>query len=290
MRTINLHTASVEIPVHYHFACDCCGKDSGVQTIPIYSATRTTSEYGYLTPQKEASLKQNARTTAQGELQLRRQSFENGDWITSVIHKCPHCGKKQSWWLSWQLQSAPLAHIGYAAMGAVFGSLIFMLDLGLFRTKNLMLGILSMPVLAALGLALGFIARMKAKKAIAKAPVGNEPEFTWPDGSGGTAVFKGSIPKNDNAPRARFFPRKADFNSIVNNSDVSVMLVYREQFGIASENLAPGERKGITDNADANVFPLGEYYSNQNLKYHLGRAESWAVVGGRDSLSLKKVR
>jgi hypothetical protein len=148
-----------------------------------------------------------------------------------------------------------------------------------------------MPILAALGLALGLIGRTETKKKIAKAAAGNEPEFTWPDGSEGGATFKASpIAKSDDAPRARFFNRKADRNRIINNSNITVMVAYRDAFGAASATLAPGEEKEIADNLQANVFPLGEYYSESNLKYHLGRAETWEVIGSRDSLSLKKVR
>jgi hypothetical protein len=70
--------------------------------------------------------------------------------------------------------------------------------------------------------------------------------------------------------------RSPNDNWIINKAGQSVTVACQEMFGSFALHLAPGEKKRITYDVKANVYPQGDY-SYDDLRYEIGRKEKWEV-------------
>jgi hypothetical protein len=78
-------------------------------------------------------------------------------------------------------------------------------------------------------------------------------------------------------------------NWIVNRSGGRISVACEEMFGSFAVHLGPGESKRVTSDVKAKAFP-GDDYSYNDLKYDLGKGETWEVRGGPGGLVMVKVK
>jgi hypothetical protein len=78
--------------------------------------------------------------------------------------------------------------------------------------------------------------------------------------------FGGKVVEVDN--------RSDSDNWLVNKSGTPVTVACEEMFGSFAVDLAPRQKKRITFGVKANVYPMGEY-TYEDLKYEIGRNETW---------------
>lgn len=94
-------TAQASHTIYYHFKCDHCGKDSGIQhyTFNKYASKRKSGTGKKLTPEEQEELQKRANQMLVEHVNLVRQELqEKGNYgDTEFLNKCPFCNKFQSW-------------------------------------------------------------------------------------------------------------------------------------------------------------------------------------------------
>ena len=68
-----------------------------------------------------------------------------------------------------------------------------------------------------------------------------------------------------------------DDSCIINKTNMPVIVACHEIRGDFTINLQPGETKIITYDFDANAYPAAGAYSYDNLKYAIGKRQTWEV-------------
>ena len=114
--------------------------------------------------------------------------------------------------------------------------------------------------------------------------VGFGKKKTPPAGGGGDAGsggFGGRTVVIDNT--------SPDDNWIVNRTNESVSVACEEMFGAFAVHLGPGASRRVTTDVRANPYPGGNY-SYDNLKYSLGKGETWEVRREAGGLVMVKVK
>lgn len=71
--------------------------------------------------------------------------------------------------------------------------------------------------------------------------------------------------------------RTPDDSCIINKTDMPVVVACHEIRGNFTISLQPEETKIITYDFEANVFPAAGSYSYGNLKYEIGKRQTWEV-------------
>lgn len=170
------YTAKADIPFHYHFVCEHCGKDSGMLASKVQGSNSINiSGKGRPTPAQQAELQTGAQSSAQTALQIKIQNAEKGKYGEGVSSKCPHCGKIQSW----ELKSGRWKPLWSALSGLGIGFFI-MVFAGFFGKQAGNAAVIAMPIGFGVGLLLGLIGRVRAKADSAKTSNRNQPVFIWP--------------------------------------------------------------------------------------------------------------
>jgi hypothetical protein len=83
--------------------------------------------------------------------------------------------------------------------------------------------------------------------------------------------------------------RSPEDNWIINKSSIRVTVACREdQAGAFSVTLNPGQTRRVTLDVKANVYAAGQQKYN-DLKYTLGRRESWEIHEVAGKLVMKKI-
>lgn len=170
------YTATADIPFHYHFVCEHCGKNSGMLTSKVQGSNSINiSGKGRPTPAQQAELQAGAQASAKTALRIKIQNAEKGKYGEGVSSKCPHCGKIQSW----ELKSGRWKPLWNALQGLIAGFLI-MIIAGLFGKQAGNAAAICIPIGFGAGLIFGLIGRVRAKADSAKTSNRNKPEFIWP--------------------------------------------------------------------------------------------------------------
>ena len=84
------YTATADIPFHYHFVCEHCGKNSGMLTSKVQGSNSINiSGKGRPTPAQQAELQAGAQASAKTALRIKMQGAEKGKYGEGVSSKCP---------------------------------------------------------------------------------------------------------------------------------------------------------------------------------------------------------
>jgi hypothetical protein len=102
-----------------------------------------------------------------------------------------------------------------------------------------------------------------------------------PASEGGAGTLGGKVVVIDNTSPSD--------NWIVNKSGAPVSVACNEMFGSFAVHLGPGESRRVTSDVTANAYPAGQY-SYDDLKYNLGKGETWEVRRNQGALVMIKVK
>ena len=161
------------ISVPYHYTCEHCAKDSGLQLMDI-----TCSDDSKNTDSDEQ--KQKARNKCEQEFTKRKDKTQHGNYI-DFDGRCPHCGKHQSWDAGPLWDAVLVRAFCFAAIPAVLLFILFSLAL-----KGTGKSIYSLSI--ALGAFLGFSVLLTPvflakwlliRKDSIGIPKKNVPEIDW---------------------------------------------------------------------------------------------------------------